>query len=236
MGLTADKRSYMNTYGTEFSERVKNILELHKSYDDPVDETKKILYEMLDPTPERGDLLYRYEHCIRAGENARMIAEAENLPVEPLVIACLLHDIGYKESEPLGGFKVHQFVSADIARAYLENIDYDREYREEMIKAIARHYLTENLPDDMTVFQMTVRDSDDIDRFDIIRTAMVLGDCVHEKTNSEIIEECDKAIEKAEWLKTLKRGTKTAKEMFDKVCDKRIGLLKEILAQARKGF
>jgi uncharacterized protein len=226
----------MNTYGTVFSERVKTILESHKSYDDLTEETKKILYEMLDPTPERRDMLYRYEHCIRVAENARMIANAEDLPLEPLVITCLLHDIGYRESEPVGGFKVHQFVGADIARAYLENIDYDEKYREEMITAIARHNLTDTFPDDMTIFQMTVRDCDDIDRFDIIRTSMVLGDCVHEKTNSEIIDECNKAIEKAEWLKSLKRGTRTAKEMFDRVCDKRIGLLKEILDQARKGF
>jgi len=224
----------MNTYGTVFSERVENILKQHKSCTDPIEETKKILYEMLNPTQDRGDMLYRYEHCIRAAENARIIALKESLPVEQLVIASLLHDVGYRESENMGGFMVHQFVSADIAKAYLENIDYDIKYREEMITAIARHNLTEDMPEDMTVFQMTVRDSDDIDRFDIIRTAMVLGDCVFEKTNSEILEECNKALEKAFWLKSLKRGTRTAKEMFDRVCDKRIALLNEIISQAKK--
>ena len=226
----------MTGYGTKFSERVMNILNLHTSYTDPIEETKKILYEMLDPTPDRGDMLYRYEHCIRAAENARVIALAEDLPVEQLVMACLLHDIGYRESESLGGFKVHQFVSADIAKAYLDNIDYCKEYREEMVTAIARHNLTDELPEDMTVFQMTVRDSDDIDRFDIIRTSMVLAECVNEKTNCEILEACDKAIKKAEWLKSLKRGTETARKMFDKVCDKRIGLLNEIICQANKGI
>jgi uncharacterized protein len=224
----------MNKYGTEFSKRVSDILALHTGYTDPIEETKKILYEMLEPTPDRGDMLYRYEHCIRTAENARRIALAEGLPVEQLVMAGILHDIGYKESESMGGFKVHQFVSADIASVYLDNINYDIDHREEIVTAIARHNLTDELPDDMTVFQMTVRDSDDIDRFDIIRTSMVLGDCVYEKTNCEIIEACNEAIKKAEWLKSLKRGTKTAREMFDRVCEKRIGLLKEILDQANK--
>lgn len=226
----------MSIYGTVLSEHVQEVLKKHTDSRDLLNETKRLVYEMLDPTPDRGDMLYRYEHSIRVAENARLIAQEEEIPEEPLVLACLLHDIGYRESETLGGFGIHTFVGADIARSYLESIDYNREYREEMITAIARHNLTEEIPEDMTVFQMSVRDCDDIDRYDIIRTSMVLGDCVHEKTNVEIIESCDKAIEKTMWLMSLKRGTKTAKDMIEKVCMKRIGLLQEIQAQARKGF
>ena len=65
----------MNKYGTEFSKRVSDILSLYTGYTDPIEETKKILYEMLEPTPDRGDMLYRYEHCIRTAENARRIAD-----------------------------------------------------------------------------------------------------------------------------------------------------------------
>ena len=54
-------------------------------------------------TPDRGDMLYRCEHCIRVAENGKMLAKAEGLPEEPLVIACLLHDVGYRESDDYGG-------------------------------------------------------------------------------------------------------------------------------------
>ena len=80
----------------------------------------------------------------------------------------------------------------------------------EMVRGIARHNLTDDIPEDMTTFQMSIRDCDDIDRFDIIRTAMVMGGTVFEKTNVEIIESCEEAISNAKWLMNLPRGTKTA--------------------------
>jgi uncharacterized protein len=104
------------------------------------------------------------------------------------------------------------------------------------VKGVARHSLHDTLPDDMTPFQMSVRDSDDIDRFDIFRTAMAVRDCVHDKVNSEIIESCNAAIEKAKWVMSLKRGTETAKQMMDENLKKRISILEDILRQAKKGF
>ena len=101
---------------------------------------------------------------------------------------------------------------------------------------IERHNLTDKLPEDMTPCQMSVRDCDDIDRFDMIRIAMALGDCTNEKTNSEIIESCEKEIDKARWRMSLKRGTKTADEIFVGLLEKRIALLEEVIAHARKGF
>lgn len=218
------------------SERAKEIIARHNKPQNALEDAMTFLYEMLEPTPDRGDMLYRYEHSIRVAENGKMLAKAEGLPEEPLVIACLLHDVGYRESDNYGGFYIHNYVSADIARVYLEAIEYDPKYTEEMIAGIERHNLTDNLPEDMTSFQMSVRDCDDIDRFDMIRTAMVLGDCTHEKTNSEIIESCEKEIDKARWRISLKRGTRTADEVFVGLLEKRIALLEEVIAHARKGF
>ncbi|MCR5754708.1 MAG: HAD-IA family hydrolase [Acetatifactor sp.] len=218
------------------SERASEVLKQHQKADDIIGETKAFLYDMLAPTPDRGDMLYRYEHSIRVAENGIRIAKAESLPLETLTIACLLHDVGYREIEHFEDLHYHAFVSSEIARIYLDNIGYDAELSEEIVKGVARHSLTDNLPDDMTPFQMSVRDSDDIDRFDIFRTAMAAGDCVHEKTNSEIIESCNAAIEKAKWVMSLKRGTKTAKQMMDANLEKRISILEDILRQAKKGF
>ena len=224
------------TYDAVITDSIKEILERHKNPTDVVEETKRFVYDMLGPSPDRGDMQYRYEHCIRVFENGRELAKAEGLPEEALSLACLLHDVGYRESDRFGGFKVHQITSAHVARAYLELIDYDERYREEMITAILRHNLTDDLPEDMTVFQMSVRDCDDMDRFDIIRIAETLGECTHEKANAGMIESCEAAIEHANWLMSLKRGTKTAEERMNALLSRRIGLLKEVMAQARKGF
>lgn len=222
--------------GEVITEHVSEIIKKHSNPTDYIEETRSFLYDMLDPTPDRGDMLYRYEHCIRVAENGKMLAKAEGLPKEPLVMACLLHDVGYRESDRFGGFSIHHLVSADIAKAYLDAIGYDEKFRDEMVIGISRHNATDNIPEDMSVFQMSIRDCDDLDRFDIIRISMALGSCVHEKTNVEIIESCQKAIDLANWHKTLKRGTKTADELFKALCDKRISLLQEIIDQANKGF
>ena len=107
---------------------------------------------------------------------------------------------------------------------------------QEIVKAIVYHNLTDQLPVDITTFQMSVRDCDDIDRFDMIRTAIIIGDCVREKNNMEIMELCRGEINKAKWVMSLQRGTKTAKEMMNAQCMKRISLLEDIVKQAQKGF
>ncbi len=61
-------------------------------------------------------MLYRYEHSIRFAENGRMIAMAEELPVTDAVVACLLHDVGYRECGD--DWRIHPQISADIAAEY----------------------------------------------------------------------------------------------------------------------
>lgn len=151
-------------------------------------------------------------------------------------MACLLHDVGYRECETWEEHMKHHLVSADIAKRYLEAINYDEQATSEIVKGIARHNLTDRLPEDMTLFQMTVRDSDDIDRYDIIRTAMLLGECVNDKPYEEILESCDRAIDEAKWFMSLKRGTQTAQKLIQKECRHRISLLQEMKEQAKKGF
>lgn len=224
----------METYGTVLSERALKICMEHENDDKSIPPVQSFVYDMLGPTPDRGDMLYRYEHSLRAADNAAVIAEAEGLPKDDLIIACLLHDVGYRECQD--DFKRHPFFSADIAKRYLELIGYPPGSLQEMVKGIALHNLTDHLPKDMTVFQMSVRDCDDIDRFDMIRTAMLLGDCVNEKTNQEIIASCNQAIEGANWIMSLPRGTRTAQDMINENCRKRIALLRDILAQANKGY
>lgn len=224
----------METFGTVLSERALKILRQHEHDDRSVSCVRSFLYDMLEPTPDRGDLMYRYEHSVRTAENAAVIAEAEGLPKEDLIIACLLHDVGYRECQD--DFIRHPFYSADISKHYLEITGYPPESVQDMVRGIALHNLTDKLPEDLTVFQMSVRDCDDIDRFDMIRTSMLLGNCVSKKANKEIIASCNHAIDTANWIMSLQRGTRTAQNMINENCRKRIALLQDILAQANKGF
>ena len=44
------------------SDRVFEILARHTSCTNPIEETMELLREMLEPTPNREDMIYRYEH------------------------------------------------------------------------------------------------------------------------------------------------------------------------------
>lgn len=223
----------METFGTVLSERALKILRHHEHDDKSIACVRSFLYDMLEPASDRRDMIYRYEHSVRVAEHAAVVAEAEGLPKDDLIIACLLHDVGYRECRD--DFMRHPFYSADISKHYLENIGYQPDSLQEMVKGIALHNLTDKLPEDMTVFQMSVRDCDDIDRFDMIRTSMLLGNCVNGKTNEEIRASCEQAVDVANRIMSLQRGTRTAQRMINENCQKRIALLQDILAQADRG-
>ncbi len=55
-------------------------------------------------------------------------------------------------------------------------------------------------------------------------------------SRQEIIEACNHAIDAANWVMTLKRGTRTAQKIMNESCQKRIALLQDVLAQAKKGL
>ena len=215
------------------TERALRVLEAHVFLADPVADARAFLFEMLDPTPDRGDMLYRYEHSLRVAAIGRAIARAEGLPEEPLVLACLLHDIGYRDSLALDEYSRHHLIGAEIAREYLAKAGYDAALSREIVLGVERHCLTDSLPADMTVFLTTVRDSDDIDRCGPIRTAMLLGRCVDEKTDAQILAACEEAVARTKRFAALPRGTATARRLIDERCEKRVSLLEELAAQAR---
>lgn len=219
-----------------FSKRAEKILNKYKDGADPVEASRKFLWEMLGPAPDRFDMTYRYEHSLRVAENAKIIAKEENLPEEPLVIAGLLHDVGYRECRTMEELSHHPEISAEFARIFLENIGYDPELSQKIVKGIRYHDCTDKLPEDLDAFEMTVRDADDIDRYDIIRFATGLRGEVDEKSHEEIIVSCCHQKDVLNWFRSLKRGTKTSRRMIDEICDKRTAFYDEIIKQARKGF
>ena len=57
--------------------------------------TYAFVKEVLNPNPDRYYMTYRYEHTLRVAYWETKIAEGEGWNSEPLLIACLLHDVGY---------------------------------------------------------------------------------------------------------------------------------------------
>lgn len=218
------------------SKRAEDILCKERDRKNPVETAKMFLREMLEPSPDRFDMTYRYEHSLRVAENAKFIAKEENLPEEPLVIAGLLHDVGYRECRTMEELSHHPEISAEFARLFLENIGYDPAFSVKIVKGIRYHDCTDNFPEDMDAFEMSVRDADDIDRYDIIRFATGLRGDVDEKSHEEIIAACCREKDKLNWFRALKRGTGTARKMIDDIYQKRIAFYDEIIKQAGKGF
>ena len=218
------------------SDRVFEILARHTSCTNPIEETMELLREMLEPTPNREDMIYRYEHSLRVARIGEMIAKESGFDVEPIVIGCLLHDVGYRECKTLEELHNHQIISANIARLFLENIRYDENISKKIVRGVKYHNLTDKLPDDITDFEMTIRDSDDIDRFDIIRSVMSAYSCVHDKNNEAIIANCKQQLEKMNWLLSLPRGTSAARRLMEECVSKRVFILNDIVRQAESGF
>ncbi len=113
---------------------------------------------------------YRYTHTLRVAEIGRRIARAEGLDEEMLVLACLLHDVGYVRCKTDADYIDHGLLSAQMAAEFLEQQGYDDAKAESVCYGIRIHTLEEEKhPRPATALENTVGDADNIDRFDAYR-------------------------------------------------------------------
>lgn len=195
------------------SERVKKIIMSQESCGDVTGQTLEFLKSILEPDSGRYDMLYRYEHSLRVASIGKKIAEQENLPQTPLVIACLLHDSGYPECGSLEELKLHPEISAEIARLYLDRIGFDKQMSENIYRAILIHDTYENIPD-ATPFELSVRDADDIDRSDVMRMCIWGYHDIGERPAKEIIDICHERLRLSDSSRERMCGTDTAKRIW----------------------
>lgn len=114
---------------------------------------------------------YRYEHSVRVANIGAYIAEQEGMDTEEMICACLLHDVAY-----FRGFRDrqewldHGRNSALIAKPVFEQLGFSDKQVEEMCFGISTHVDEEkDFPRPWTLFERTIRNADDIDRYDVYR-------------------------------------------------------------------
>ena len=107
---------------TALSEATAALLNRYVGAENALAAAHSLLKEMLKPYSGDPYLTYRYEHSLRVMRRGMQIAEGEGWNTEPLMIACLLHDVGYPECHTPEEFSLHQEVSAKIAEVFLDKI------------------------------------------------------------------------------------------------------------------
>lgn len=161
--------------------------------------------------------VYRYEHSLRTAGIGQQIAREEGLDEEALIIACLLHDIGYISCKNEEDYDIHGRLSEVIAREFLISIGYDQERTNTICYGIRIH--TEQEEDyerKPTPFEMSVADADDIDRFGAYRLYANLRYFfdMDKKTPMEMIDLSEQRVNRYEKYINMERGTQTAARMW----------------------
>lgn len=210
----------------DFSEKTLNCLRKFRRGDDPAASAYFLLKELLNPYGDDPYLTYRYEHSLRVAGWGLEIAAGERWEAQPLMLACLLHDAGYPECRTEEDFNHHQDVSARIAEMLLDAIGYDEEKSKLICRAVQLHNLWDDVPSDATPFELSVRDADDLDRFDALRTYMKGGDIVGntficDRSSVQIMDECEKNLRKIEKDSGHVCATQTARKLWKEQLDER---------------
>ncbi|MBR4084061.1 MAG: HD domain-containing protein [Lachnospiraceae bacterium] len=201
--------------GKKELKRLNKILIGYAPGVDPIKATHSFVKELLNPQPDRYDLTYRYEHSLRVALWGKRIAESEGWDSEPLVMACLLHDVGYPLLESMEEWNKHPLYGAEVAKRFLQKIGYYEELTENICQAIRIHDRWNDVPEDATPFELSVRDADDLDRFDIMRVCMIGRSDIGERSAKELIEVCEKRQQTlTDWQDRI-CGTDTAKAFWE---------------------
>lgn len=158
---------------------------------------------------------YRYEHCLRTAEWGRKIARQEGWDTEPLMIGCLLHDVGYPFCKTIEEWPFHAEISAQIAEMFLDAMGYHKAVSASICRAIAIHDQWMHVPADATPFELSVRDADDLDRFDALRLCLISHGHVQEKNAAEVQKICLKRLDELKEWHQRPCGTKTAAAMWE---------------------
>ncbi len=159
---------------------------------------------------------YRLEHTYRVANIGHEIALKEGFDETEMVIACLLHDIAYCEDFKEEGWKEHGRRSAHISRPFLQDLGIPADRINDICYGIAIHVDKKaDFPGENTPFALSVRDADNIDRFDAYRIHETLtNDKFLEMSYMEKTEYITKRLSRLRELREVPFGTETANELW----------------------
>jgi len=104
---------------------------------------------------------YRWQHTLRVTQFGKIIAENEDVDVELIVAACLLHDIAWFDTTAENS-RDHGRIGAEKAQPILENLGYRSKSIKNICYSIASHV---DEDDPSTIEAKIVSDADEVDRF-----------------------------------------------------------------------
>lgn len=181
---------------------------------------------------------YRLRHSIRVANIGAEIARSEKMDIEAMTIACLLHDISYKdEFKTDDDWKNHGRVSAENVREFLAELPIDEDVKNEICFGIAIH-VDDNADFEgtRTAFAQTVGDSDNIDRFDVYRIYDNLQyNNFSGMSHEEQLEHVNKKLVRLVELKSLEFGSKTATKMWLERLEYQLDFFDKLKEQLKNG-
>ncbi len=160
---------------------------------------------------------YRLAHSHRVANIGKIIAQNEGLNVEDVVLACLLHDIAYKDAfESEQDWQDHGRKSARIVREFLKQFDISEQRIHDICFAIAIHVdLKADFEGEYTPFTLTVQEADNIDRLGAYRLYETLESVQFSKRPLSIqIQYVDDMIKTLNEYLTYELSTSTAALMW----------------------
>jgi putative nucleotidyltransferase with HDIG domain len=104
---------------------------------------------------------YRWQHTLRVTQFGKVIAENEAADVELIVVACLLHDIAWFDTNAENS-REHGRIGAEKAQPLLKDLGYSLKDIKNICYSIAAH-VDEDNPN--TLEAKIVSDADEVDRF-----------------------------------------------------------------------
>lgn len=217
----------------EETRRLSTILEKYEAGMEPLTATYSFVKEFLTPEQPEYYWTYRYEHSMRVAFWGKRIAEGEGWDTEPLVMACLLHDIGYPMCKTPEDFDWHPEKGAEVAEQFLKKIAYDEAMAKSICYAISIHDRWWDVPEHATPFELSVRDADDLDRFDVMRMCVEGRKDIGERSADELAEVCEERLRKYTTWQNRRCGTQTAKELWEENVRMRLQFYERLKAQAR---
>lgn len=209
--MIAMKHSLIAKYRKD-EKRLDKILAACDASQPPLQAARALLYALLQP--DQYAMRYRYEHCLRACGWAEKIARGENWDPEPLMLAALLHDAGYPFCKTMEEWPAHAAVSAHIAERFLSVIHYPPSLSSVICRGIAIHDIWMDVPKDATAFELSVRDADDLDRFDALRLCLISHGHIREKGAAEALQICTQRLQTLDAWAMRPCGTKTAETLW----------------------